>query len=376
MRGRRLIAGIAGALVAMAALPLTAAATTNPVIAQTGGMEATFLLLGTPLTVGVNLDSTGNITGVDLNPSGAVSQTESSASQVAFSNGDGSAKVYVWASGSKLAIKARATLQGFEGAASWNADVFGTGTKSVVDYTIGDDGSGNPTLSIDNVSAPSGIDATTDAPTSRTGDDKSSVAGGVTFASNGFTKHLTISLVVKKADGSASLSIKLSGKDRQVTTNPLSDIVGTRTWSSWLCDGTPVSVQYEVTADAKVNFLGATGAPATSYEWPAGKSWHIGKFWFHKDGKDDASAATFVDGIWVRFDKTRVGFAVVLMQNADGTYTISVLGASGFCAQNHGDHKGDGRYSWSGRFGYHDAKKQDVKAASWDRKAHDTSDRS
>ena len=54
--------------------------------------------------------------------------------------------------------------------------MFGTGSASTVAYTIGDDGSGKPTLAIGTVSAASGITATVDAPMAKSGKSASAPA--------------------------------------------------------------------------------------------------------------------------------------------------------------------------------------------------------
>ena len=56
------IFALLGLTVLLFAFPGAAAANTNEPIAQTGGMTASFNLLGTSLTVGVQLDAVGKIT--------------------------------------------------------------------------------------------------------------------------------------------------------------------------------------------------------------------------------------------------------------------------------------------------------------------------
>ena len=331
MKGRHAVL-LSGALVlGLVSFPAAAAAQTNEPIAQTGGMETTLPLLGTSLTVGVSLGPTGDISGVTLTPTGTLSQTSSSATLVKFSNADGSATLKVRAAGSSLSVGAKAkTLASLVGNGTWKADVFGDGSPSTVAYTIGDDGSGKPTLAIGAINAGAGITATVDAPQTKTAKKWSTAWGGVTFARNGFVKHLAIAVTVKLADSSASLAITLSGKDRQRLEGTLAELAGSRTWSAHLCDGTAVAVAYHVTADGAVVFDSATGHPFTVKDWPGGKGWHHG--WFDVGGdKVSKVRGSVVDGLVVRFDKTRVGLAVLLVKRDGGAYALLAQGSSGSC---------------------------------------------
>jgi hypothetical protein len=341
------------------AFPAGAAANANNPITQTGGMTATLPLplIGTPLTVKVSLDGVGDISGVTLDPSGALSGTSSAKDVVKFSNADGSVKVTVKASGDHMAIKAKADLAKLLGDGAWSANVFGTGDAKVA-YTIGKDGNGNPTVSIGAVSAPSGVDSTKLDPKSKTSGKFAWASAGVLFSHDGFTKRLTISIGTHKTDGSARLSIVLSGRDRQKLTGTLAQLAGDRTWAAKLCTGTAVSVKYHVASDGTVVYDGADGAPASEKDVKSG--------WNKKDDKSKEMPSDskhkgwggqgLASGIIVRFDKTNVGVALFLFKNDDGTYTLRVLGHSGHCGDGKGKHhhhqgdwqgdghRGDGRH--------------------------------
>ena len=313
---------VAALAVGLLAFPAGVAAQTNAPIAQTGGMSATLPLLGAPLTVGVTLDTVGNISGVTLSPTGVVTQTSSDPSVVKFANSAGTTKVTIRAMGSKMSISAKSTkLADLEGPGTWSANVFGTGAASV-GYTIGHDGSGHPTLALGTPSVPAGVTATVIAPKTWTHGNSSSASGGVTFAAGGFVKRLTISVGVGK-DGAAHLKIVLSGKDRQKLSDTLANLVaaGNRTWSAYLCDGTTqVTVTYAVMADGTVQYVSSTPAtPATTVK-------------------------NFGNGFWAWFNGTPVGMRASLHKNPDGTtYTLVVHGSSGFCAKGgkfgFGDHE-------------------------------------
>jgi hypothetical protein len=347
---RRALKLAVGVLALLVALPGVALATTNEPIAQTGGMEATLPLLGTPLTVGVSLDATGKISSIALNPTG-LTQTSSSDGQVTFSNADGSVKVKVRAGGSRLSISAKSTLAGLSGPGTWKADVFGTGAKSSVSYTVGADGTGKPTLAIDAVDAAAGIVATKTDPAAKSHDGAASASAGVTFARDGYMKRLSITVRVGK-DGSATLSLTLSGRDRQQLAGTLADLAGSRTWSAHLCDGTAVGVQYHLTAAGDLAFDAATGAPATSKDIGPGKdpakiSEHLGgdKNSSESHSQGNKVAGAFVDGFKVKFTDTNVSFRAALVKVADGSYVLVAKGKSGHCGQHDGNgkHQGDGK---------------------------------
>jgi hypothetical protein len=309
------IFALLGLTILLFAFPASAAANTNEPIAQTGGMSATLPLLGTSLKVGVQLDAVGKISGVTLDPAGTVAAKKTTDHAVKFSNADGTVKVTVRAKGSKLSITARATLAQLTGSGTWSADVFGSGAKSTVKYTVGSN-AGAPTLTIDDVSAAAGITSTTSGPTTKSGDRGAWAGAKVTFVRAGYTKKLTIFVGTDKKTGKANLSIVLSGRDKLKLAGALADLAGDRVWSAHLCDGTAVSVKYHVTSDGKVVYDSATGAPV----------------------KEKA----FKSGFVTRFTGTNVGVFVGLKKLDDGTYRLQVFGSSGSCGRGDGDGHGHG----------------------------------
>ena len=332
-RGSRLAATlIASLLLGMVAFPAGAAAQSNGPIAQTGGMTAVLPLFGAPgsLTVAVTLDPAGNITGVTLTPPGDFAATTSEPGIVKFANTAGTTKVAVKAKGDKLSISAKsASLADFVGAGTWSANVFGTGVETV-GYTIGNDGTGKPTLTIGTPSVVAGVTAVVIAPTTHSDEDgEASASGGVTFSANGFVKRLRITIEVDAVGGPAHLKITLSGKDRQMLSDSIAALaaVGNRTWSAYLCDGrTQVTVTYKVIANpdgtGTVSVVGTTPASPT------------------------ATVKTSDNGFRVRFDGTKVGVKVSLRANEAGTtWTLDVKGSSGRCGGNDSDkddsHKDD-----------------------------------
>jgi hypothetical protein len=312
------IFALLGLTVLLFAFPGAAAANSNEQIAQTGGMTASLRLLGTSLTVGVQLDATGKISLVTLDPNGLVTAKKTTDHSVRFANADDTVKVSVRAKGSSLSISARSTLAGLSGPGTWSADVFGTGAKSTVKYTVGSNG-GAPTLTIDSISAASGITTTTSSFEAKAGSKNAWIGGRITFARAGYVKRLTIFVGVDKKSGKAMLSIVLSGRDKLKLDGSLADLAGARTWAAHLCDGTAVSVAYHVTADGTVVFDSSTGAPAKE--------------------------KSFKSGFVVRFTNTNVGVFAGLKKTDDG-YRLIVFGNSGHCGKagggddKHGGHDG------------------------------------
>lgn len=311
------------ALVAIAlAFPASAFANTNEPIAQTGGMTVTIPMLGTSLKVAVTLDVVGNISGVTLTPADALPTSTTDEHGVKFSNADGTATVKVKAKGDKLQIKATTKLADLVGSGTWEANVFGAGTGANVAYTIAIDADGKPTLTIDSATAAAGIgvvikDPTTDHAGKHDDNGKHNgwARASVVFSLNGFSKTLTLK-VSARDDGTASLKITLSGRDRQKLQGTLLELAGARVWSAHLCDGTPVSVAYHVTA-AGTAVVDATD-PTTG------------------------TVKTNEHGFRVRFDGTKVGLSVRLKALEGDIWALKVSGQSGRCGGGHDEDGHDG----------------------------------
>lgn len=306
--GRLLAAPVALGLMALMALPISALASTTAAIAQTGGMTVLLPGLGTPLTVDVTLDANGNLVQVNLNPVGTYSVSKISGHAVTFDSAGGTTQVKIKAGGDKMSVKASAgTLDALVGSGTWSADVFGTGTKTMIGYTVGKTLSGSPTVAIDSVNAPAGIAVVQDPAKTHTEGHEASASVQVSFSLDGYTKKLSISVSVDTAGTHhATFKITLSGKDRQKLTGPLATLVGSRTWSGKLCNGTAVSFTYTVNAGGTLTYGTATGAPATS--------------------KSSEHALS------VRFDGTKTRVSVSLKKVEGGTdYALNVSAKSGEC---------------------------------------------
>lgn len=289
---------VAPALIAIAlAFPVGIAANTTEQIAETGGM--TLPLLGASVVVTIELDAVGHISKVSFEPAGDLTETKSSDHRVTFANADGTTRVDVAARGHKLSLRARTgTLAELVGDRVWSAAVFGPDTESTVPYTIGNDG-GKPTLVIGTPVVPAGVTATVSAIKT----SGNNVSGQVTFESDGYVKTLKIWVHVDQGGGKAMLKIVLSGKDKQKLTGTIDQLVGARTWSAQLCDGTSATVNYMVNADGTVTYVSATPA---------------------------ASVKTKGKGFTATFDGTKVRVSVSLKLKGTSA-ELKVDGKSGKC---------------------------------------------
>ncbi len=303
---------LATAFVILALFPAAVSAHTNEQIAETNGFTATLPLFGSSLTVAVTLDDVGNLASVSLTPTGSYSPTRTEPHDVRLAATDGQSTLLVRAKGDKLGIRAKApTLADLLGSGTWTGDVFGTGDTTSVPYTIGSDGAGKPTIAVGSVTTPAGVTTEVRPPVTKSDGDTVKTSVRVVFTFAGVTKWLTIEVKVKTGDDpAAQLKIDLKAKDRQRVDASLAELVGSRTWAGHLCDGTPVSVSYEVTADGRVVFSGAAGAPATMKETK--------------------------DGFSVRFTDTKVKVSVKLRERSDGTWQLSVKGSTGKCGKHEG----------------------------------------
>ena len=279
-KGRLAARTFAIALVLAMVVPASAAAFDFTSPPATGPINATLPLLGSSLTVKVATDDAGNLTLVALDPTGDFTATVDRPHAVRFETADGSVKVTItsWGGHTTLAAKAT-TLADLEGAGTWKADLFNTGDPTTVKYTIGRDGTGAPTIVVNDVAAPGAITATVGTPSTKTSDHGASAKVGIDFAWNGFTKKLSIGVATSTKDDktSARLQVTLSGRSKQHVDGALADVLGAHTWSGKLCDGTAIGIEFQVvddgTGNGKVTFDAdtfATGAEAWAKEFRKG----------------------------------------------------------------------------------------------------------
>ena len=334
MKGRSLVLVLA-IVIGSLAIPAAAMANTTEAIADTGGMH--LVLLGSTVEVDVTLDEFGNIDSVAVT-GGGLTETSTGDHKVRFSTADGATKVDVKAKKDKLSASMRsATLGDLVGDHVWTAEVFPDATATVP-FSIAEDGTGNPVLSLGDVAltgANSGdVEVTVRGPFQEIDDDEAEAKATVVFAWNGFTKTLRIQVEVEDDDDDdddhgAKLKVELRGKDRQmIGAASLADLVGLYTWTGLLCDGTSVTVDYQVGGDGTVT-PGAVGGV----------------------GADRYDIKTYEHGFRVSFDNEDARLNVKLKEKDDSTWQLKVdsktterCGYGDDEDDHEGDHSGDDRH--------------------------------
>jgi hypothetical protein len=270
MNRTKLTAGFfASAVVLLAGIGVGAAnAAPKPAVDPQAPTIITLPFLTTPVTLTVTTGPGGNIVSADLDTPDAFAVGTKTANKVNFVSTDGALQVSVKSKGNEQRVTARAgDLATLLGTGKWSGDVFGDAGVSTVDYTVGDDGSGNPTLS-DVVATPAdGITADVSDPETKVGDESSSARVNVVFTKDGQSRTLSIKVSVHtpEADdddeGGASMRISL-GKLRGVPVDATL-AAGPKTWTAALCDGTTTAtVEYTVNEDGTLTFTSVDPADA------------------------------------------------------------------------------------------------------------------
>ena len=265
-------AGVAAALAmaAVLAVPVAAFASTAA-IAQTGGMTATLPLLGSSLTVQVTLDANGNLSQVNLDPVGDYTASQLNGHAVTFDSTAGGTQVKIKAHGASLSIGATAgTLGALVGPGTWSSDLYGTGAKTSVAYTVGNN-AGVPTVTIDSVTPAVGVTSVIGTPEAKEQGDSQMAVAAVSFTHDGYTKILRITVKVVTGDEPhASLKLTLTAQDRMILTGTIAELQGNHTWSGTTCDGAAIGITYTVNPDGTVTFVSATGGTVRTHAFDKG----------------------------------------------------------------------------------------------------------
>jgi hypothetical protein len=276
MNRTKLTAGFfASAVVLLAGIGVgTASAAPKPAVDPQAPTIITLPFLTTPVTLTVTTGPGGNIVSADLDTPDSFAVGQKTANKVNFVSTDGALQVSVKSKGNEQRVTARAgELATLVGTGTWSGDVFGDAGVSTVDYTVGDDGSGNPTLS-DVVATPAaGITAEASEPEMKVGDESSSARVNVVFTKDGQSRTLSIKVSVHTPEsddddddeGGASLRISL-GKLRGVPVDAAL-AAGPKTWTGALCDGTTTAtVEYTVNEDGTLTLTSVDPADARVQE--------------------------------------------------------------------------------------------------------------
>jgi hypothetical protein len=263
MNRTKLAAGIlASAVVLLAGIGVgTATAAPKPAVDPQAPTIITLPFLSAPVTLTVVTGPGGNIVSADLDTPDAFAVGTKTSNKVNFVSTDGALQVSVKSKGNEQRVTARAgELATLLGTGKWSGDVFGDGFVSTVDYTVGDDGAGNPTLTKP-AATPGDATITAEAsePEMSVGEEGAQARASVVFTKDGQSRTLSIKVSVHtpEADdddeGGASLRISL-GKLRGVAV-VAADAAGPKTWTGKLCDGTTTAkVEYVVNVDGTLTF--------------------------------------------------------------------------------------------------------------------------
>lgn len=254
-------AGALGALVALAAPMLVTGAAhaltlpaVDPVLTS-----ITLPLFGAPLTVDVTTDATGSLTNVAVNPADGLTAIALKPNRVVFENAAGTGTVTVTSRNGRQSVTVRAgSLADVSGAGRWSGDLFGTGSATTVDFTVGDKGDGSP-----DITGVATSDATAEIGATRysTEDDEQEAKVLITFVSGAESRTVGIRVEVSNEDGVQRASLRVTlGRTRGVA-QPAADVAGPHTWDGQLCNGTPAHIDYVVGLDGTISGVSATPAP-------------------------------------------------------------------------------------------------------------------
>jgi len=257
------LAGLAAVAVAPLLVTQPAGATMVPQ-ATAGTTSLTLPLFGVPLTVDLTTDAAGSLTNVAVNPADSFTATDLRPNRVQFQNTDGTAVIVVRNHEGRQSVSLRAgSLADISGAGRWSGDVFGSGTPTTVDYVVGADGDGAPTLTgVVSSDATAQVGAVENSQEDNEREAKVQVA----FTDGSQRRTLTIkaSVETETEDGvtttKASLKLVL-GRVRGVA-RPAADVAGPHTWSGSLCNGTPASITYTINLDGTISAV--TPSPAAA----------------------------------------------------------------------------------------------------------------
>ncbi|MFZ4718517.1 MAG: hypothetical protein ACOYMR_03770 [Ilumatobacteraceae bacterium] len=309
MNRTKLMTGLlASAVVLTAGLGVgTASAAPAPKI-DTGGASLQLPMLGTNLTLTLTTGPGGTIATADLSDPAALVATELDANKVKMTNTDGTFQLSVKSKNNEQRITAKAdTLAKLAGPNIWTGGIFSTAVNTV-NFTVVDDGSGVPGLTVDNV-----------APEA----DTTFVTGDVKTESDAFGAEAKVSIEFTKAGQSRTLTIKVEthtgiaeadddspeGASLRITLSrprgvPVDAVTaaGDKTWSAALCDGTVATVNYNVSDQGVVSII---GEPV-----PAGEV---------RNGGGDDDSANRVEVRWPTGERVRISATL-----QDGKITVNV----------------------------------------------------
>lgn len=264
---RRHLIGVAAAVLGtmlVGGVVVQTAAAADPV-----PTTVTLPLFGAPLTIDITTGPGGALTEVAVDPADATVATKLKPHKVVFESanltdptGD-PAKVVVKSRHGGQSVSARAgTLGDVSGPGSWSGDVFGDGTVSTVDFTIGAAADGSPDITAITTTGAAAEVGEVKRWSGDGFDDKSIAAARVsvkfTNASGDQSRSVSVSVSLWSDGGNTSAKLNVSlGRLKGVAVDAAA-AAGPHSWSGVLCDGTTATVSYVVAADGSVSDVVAT----------------------------------------------------------------------------------------------------------------------
>lgn len=222
-------------------------------------VSITLPLFGAPLTVDITADATGSLTNVAVNPADGLTATTLKPNRVVFENTAGTATITVTNRDGRQSVTVRAgTLADVSGSGQWSGDLFGTGTPTTVNYTVGDLGGGSPDIT---GVASSDATAVIGATKYSIEDDEQEARVTIGFTSGSQTRSVTIRVEVSTVEGVSRASLRISLGRLRGAPQPAADVAGPHTWDGQLCNGTPAHIDYTVALDGTISGVTATPTP-------------------------------------------------------------------------------------------------------------------
>jgi hypothetical protein len=226
----------------------------------TSPTSVTLPLFGAPLTIDITATDTGELSNVTVNPADGLTATTLKPNRVVFETAGGTGTIVVRNREGRESVTVRAgTLADISGAGQWKGDVFGTGSNTTVDFTVGALDGGAPTIT-----GVTSSDATAQIGdlTTSTDEDEQSARVTVLFTNAGQTRALSIRAEVEtEDDGSTEASLKLVLSRAKNLPQPAADVAGPHSWDGHLCDGTTARIDFTIGLDGTVSGVTATPSP-------------------------------------------------------------------------------------------------------------------
>ena len=260
-----LMAGLLGTAMITGTGPQTVAAAAPP------PTTVTLPLFGAPLTIDITTGPGGALTDVSVDSANATVATHLKPRKVVFETANPDVagdpgKVVVKSRHGGQSVSARAgSLADVAGPGSWSGDLFGDGTASTVDFTIGAGGDGGPDITGITASAGGVVG---DVKRSSVDDDddelEQSARVSIKFTGADGAQSRTVSIKVRvEVEGDDESEVKLSisvARLKGVAVDAV-DAAGPHTWTGTLCDNSAATINYTVAEDGSVS--GVTATPDT-----------------------------------------------------------------------------------------------------------------